>query len=390
MNLLIVNISVILSLVFFIGQSEADDNEIYRIGTTTALTGPTKALGLGMVRGMNAHFREINTLGGIHNRLIQFTVLDDGYNPISAKKQMQKLVDQYNVLAVVGNVGTPTAKETVPIALKHEVPLLGVLSGAGILRKKPPDRYVFNYRASYEDEMKAIMNTLLDNGFSVSEIAFFTQNDSFGSSGYEAGLLALNARGFTKTDDMIHVRYSRNTLNVQEALVEIITAKRTPRAIIIVGTYGPAAYFIQLAKKLLPDVLFFNISFVGSHALAKALNGCCSKVYVSQVVPPLDGELQAVMNYKKAICPLKKNCQFDDISFEGYLVASMLTEAMKKVSGNVSREKLIHAFETMGSLDIGIGKNLHFSKMNHQGSHQVWLTKIDGKKVVSSEWGSFR
>ncbi len=379
-------ITSIIALVLVLFSPVHAEQSSIMLGTTTALTGPAKDLGLAMVKGMRAHFNEVNLAGGLYGRNIELIALDDGYHPASSRVQMQKLIDEYGVLAVVGNVGTPTAKVTVPLANANNVPLIGAFTGAGLLRQQPPDRYIVNYRASYEEETAAIINAILEQGIHAEQIAFFTQHDSYGDAGYQGAIKALREKGYAEGERLTHARYPRNTLDIEEALVEIITAKNTPRAVIIVGTYGPAARFIRQANMVLPDTLFFNISFVGADALARELKGCCDNVYISQVVPPLDNELSATAAYRRSLTLKDSNGTEDYVSFEGYLVARIVTAAIRQAGPDVNRDSFIDAIETFHELDIGIGEKIKFGKDDHQGSHHVWLTRIHGKRVVAADW----
>src|SRR5262249_48822731 len=65
------------------------------------------------------------------------------------------------VFGVVGNVGTPTAVVALPYALERKMLFFGAFTGAGLLRSDPPDRYVFNYRASYAEETAATVHYLV-------------------------------------------------------------------------------------------------------------------------------------------------------------------------------------------------------------------------------------
>jgi ABC-type branched-subunit amino acid transport system substrate-binding protein len=366
------------------------ESTVLKFGTTTALTGPAKALGKAMVKGMQAYFKEVNASGGISGRTFELIALDDGYDPRSAELQMKKLIEDYNVLAVIGNVGTPTATKTVPLANRHNVPLIGAFTGASLLRKRPPDRYIVNYRASYDEEMATIVNALLDQDIHPERIAFFTQDDSYGDAGYQGAIKALKKHGFRDDQKLAHGRYTRNTLHVEEGLAEIINAKLRPRAVIMVGTYGPTAKFIRTAQKILPETLFVSISFVGAHALAQELNGCCDDVFVSQVVPPITTDLPAVRAFKKAFKKYYDGHAKSHVSLEGYLVAKLVTEAVRQADTPVTRESLIDTLESLHELDIGIGINLSYSAEEHQGSHHVWLTRIDDTNVVASEWALLR
>ena len=136
------------------------DTEI-QFGISAALSGPTKELGQNMKRGIEAAFREANANGGVHGRQLRLIAADDGYEPARAADTMKQLFEKDQVFGVVGNVGTPTAVVALPSALQRKMLFFGAFTGAGLLRSDPPDRYVFNYRASYAEETEAMVHYLV-------------------------------------------------------------------------------------------------------------------------------------------------------------------------------------------------------------------------------------
>lgn len=212
------------------------------LGMSTALTGPAVDLGLNMKAGVDAALNEINTAGGIHGRRVELVALDDGYEPVRTVPNMRLLIEQHNVVAVIGNVGTPTAVAAIPIALEQRTPFFGAYTGAGVLRRSPPDRYVINYRASYAEETAAMVKALIKTGgLKPEEIAFFTQRDAYGDAGYVGGIISLKAHGLNDESHVVHGRYERNSLAVENGLADILQADSPVKAVIMVGAYAPCA-----------------------------------------------------------------------------------------------------------------------------------------------------
>ena len=131
------------------------------LGMSTALSGPAGDLGKNMKQGVLVGLERANQAGGIHGRSLKLIALDDGYEPTRTAPNMRKLIEKEKVLAVIGNVGTPTAIAAVPIANEQKTLLFAPFTGAGVLRKNPPDRYVINYRASYAEETAAMIDALI-------------------------------------------------------------------------------------------------------------------------------------------------------------------------------------------------------------------------------------
>ena len=375
-------VSALIASTFGLSAVHADE---INIGMSTALTGPAQALGQGMKRGVEAYFNQANK-AGINGNTIKLIALDDGYEPAKAGPNMRKLIDENKVLAVMGNVGTPTAIVSVPIANEKKTLLFGAFTGAGVLRQSPPDRYIINYRASYAEETAAMIDGLMSSGIKVEEIAFFTQNDGYGDAGYKGAMKALKAKGVANPEKLVHGRYTRNTLNVEDGLGTILDSEVEPKAIIMVGAYAPCAKFIKMAKEDLPAAKFLNVSFVGSTALANALGDKGDGVIVTQVVPHYNSDYATVKEYREALKAFDASAKPGFVSLEGYLVAKLFVEGMQNAGSKPTRETIIDGLESLSSPKVDIGSKVGFSKTEHQASHKLWPTRIKDGKFVAFMW----
>jgi ABC-type branched-subunit amino acid transport system substrate-binding protein len=358
------------------------------LGMSTALSGPTAELGQEMQRGVLAGLERANRAGGIRGRRLRLFTLDDGYEPARTAPNMRRLIEEEGVLAIVGNVGTPTAIASLPLAREHRTLLLAPFSGAGVLRREPPERYVINYRASYAEEIAAMVDALIGiGGLRPEEIAFFTQRDGYGDAGYVGGFAALKKHGLTDEGGVLHVRYQRNTLAVENALADLLLADPLPRAVIMVGAYAPCARFIRLSRESGLDALFLNVSFVGSSALARELGSAVDRVLVTQVVPdPLDTSLPLVREYRADLRRTAPSAAPTFISLEGYVAARILLAALERLEGTPGRETLIDSLEGLGTFDLGLGRPLRLAPGEHQASRAVWPTRLAGGRFVPFDW----
>lgn len=358
------------------------------MGMSTALSGPAADLGVNMKLGVDVAFAEVNGGGGIDGRHIRLLALDDGYEPARTIINMRQLIEGENVLGVIGNVGTPTAIAAVPIANGSQTPFLGAYTGAGGLRRNPPDRYVINFRASYAEETTAMVDGLIQYaGVRPSEIAFFTQRDGYGDAGFVGGIQALKRHGLSNENQVVHGRYERNTLAVELALAEIMLHKVPPKAIIMVGAYAPCARFIRLANALDYEGLFLNVSFVGSLSLARELADQSSGVIITQVVPHPDSPLPIATRYRNAMQEYSPDgSRYSFGSFEGYISAQVVLSALRSEEFKGGRESLISALESLGNFRIGLQQTLRLTPTQHQASHMVWPTMLVNGKVVPISW----
>jgi branched-chain amino acid transport system substrate-binding protein len=357
-----------------------------RVGMSTALSGPASGLGQGMRAGVEAYFKLVNASGGVHGRALELVALDDQYEPSKAAPNVRRLIDEEHVLAIVGNVGTPTAVVTVPIVNEKKVPFFGAFTGAGVLRKTPPDRYVFNVRASYADETaEMIRGLLLDRKLKPQELGFFTQDDAYGDAGYQGALKALSAHGFKAPESLPLGRYPRNTLDVEDGLARLLDPRVKLRAVIVVGAYKPAAKFIRLAKRYGMRALFANVSFVGSAELLSELGPDAEGVVITQVVPHWSGELPVLKEYRAS------GLAGNFVSLEGFLVGRAFAEVLRAAGPEPTSEAFVRAAESGAELDLGLNSRLSLSPTRHGLSSSVWPTVIkNGAFQEFSSWSELR
>jgi len=355
-----------------------------KIGMSGALSGPAQALGQGMKAGIEAYFARVNAAGGVAGRTLRLVALDDGYEPARAGTNVRKLIDEDKVFAILGNPGTPTAAVAVPIANERHVPFFGAFTGAGLLRKSPPDRYVINFRASYAQETRSMVRGLVsERGIRPEDIAFFTQNDAYGDAGYAGGVAALKALGYADAERLPHARYPRNTVDVEGAVAELLDPTTHARAVIMVGAYKPCAKFIRLARRHGLTAVFVNVSFVIGDSLLRELGPDGEGVIVTQVVPPYDSGLPAVLEYRAAM-PADA---VGFVSLEGFLAARAFVEGLRRAGPDASAERFIDALESAGPLDLGLGQNVEMSKTRHQLSDRVWPTIVEnGRFRALTTW----
>jgi branched-chain amino acid transport system substrate-binding protein len=366
--------------------SPAGQQETLAIGMSTVLSGSAKDLGLGMRAGLECAFGEYNRSLAADKPALRLVALDDGYEPDRCAPNMRQLIEREQVLAIVGNVGTPTAIAAVPIAVQSRTPFFGAFTGAGVLRKDPPERYVINYRASYAEETAAMVDGLMRCGLAPEEVAFFTQRDGYGDSGFNGGIATLKKHGLKSEAGVVHGRYERNTLAVDGALAEILLAATPPRAVIMVGTYAPCAAFIEHARAAKFTPLFLNVSFVGADSLMRALRGAGEGVAVTQVVPHYASDLPLCREYRAALALCASRSEPSSVSLEGYIVGRIFCRALRSIQAQPTRENLVDGLLSMGTFDLGLGAQLSLSQAEHQASHKVWLSVIRDGQVLPFEW----
>jgi len=339
------------------------------LGQSAAFSGPAAQLGIQLHAGAKLYFDQLNAQGGIGGRQVEIRNLDDGYEPARCEENTRKLLEA-DVAALFAYVGTPTSIAALPLATKAKVPFIAPFTGAMALRL-PFNRYAFHVRASYNDETALIVKQLHHVG--ITKVAVFYQNDAYGKAGLDgvqAALASLNLK------PVAVATVERNSVDVAAAVATINAA--APEAVVQISAYKSCAAYIRAARKAGYGGGFYNVSFVGTQALADELGKDGAGVVVSQVVPsPYVGSKAISREFAEAVRKSNGAVQANFSSMEGYLSAKVLAEGLRRSGGKGGADALISAMESINGQPFG-GFNVNFSKTDHVASTFVEMSMLTG------------
>jgi ABC-type branched-subunit amino acid transport system substrate-binding protein len=346
--------------------AQAQDDRIV-LGQSAAFTGPAAQLGIQFHAGAKLYFDQLNAQGGVGRRAIEIRQLDDGYEPDRCAANTTKLIDE-DVFALFGYIGTPTSVAALPLAIKARMPFFAPFTGAMALRD-PFSKTTFHLRASYNDETALIVKQLTNLG--LKKIAVFYQNDAYGKAGLDGVTLALAVQNLKP---VALATVERNSVDVASAVATINAA--APDAVVQVSAYKSCAAYIRAARKAGFGGTFYNVSFVGTQALADELGKDGAGVVVSQVVPSPYNPARPIA--REFVDAVKKSgtVQANFSSMEGYLAAKVFAEGLRR-GGKPNRESLISGLESINDQSFG-GFVVTFSPTNHVASKFVELSMLTG------------
>lgn len=348
------------------------------LGQSAALSGPTAVLGKQMNAGASLYFDYINKQGGVFGRKIELKALDDMYEPEEAVRNTKKLIEEDRVFALFGYVGTPTSQAVMPLVNQARIPFFAPFTGAQSLRD-PQSRYVFHVRAGYEEETAAIVRQIRTTGLKRIVVVF--NDDAYGRaglSGVEHAIKALPADSGVQL--VAQESVIRNTVEIGDAMQTAMKAK--PDAVVLISAYRTVGAFVKEALRRGYSGQFYNVSFVGTQALAKEVGPQGSGVIISQVMPhPGNATLPVVREYLRLLQAAGKQNDFDYASIEGFIAAKSFVEGLRRAGKDLTRERLVTALETMRNVDLG-GYIVQFSPESHVGSKFVEMTIINSRGVV--------
>ena len=353
------------------GVARAQSEGRIVLGQSAAFSGPAAQLGIQFNQGAKLFFDQLNAAGGVGKRMVEIRTLDDGYEPDRCAENTRKLIAD-DVFALFGYVGTPTSLAAAPLFNQAKVPFFAPFTGAESLRQ-PFNRLVFHVRASYYDETALIVRQLVNLG--IKKIAVFHQNDAYGKAGLDGVNKALAEHKLPLAGA---ATVERNSVDVAAAVEKLVAAK--PDAVVQIAAYGASAAFVRAARKAGFGGTFYNVSFVGTQALADELGKDGAGVVVSQVVPsPYQPSRQITREFLDAIKKAGDKVQPNYSSMEGFLAARIFTEGLRQAaaSGKISRDSFISGMEGLGSQVIS-GFPVSFGPNDHTASTFVEMSMLTG------------
>jgi len=380
-----------------------------RIGMSAALKGTASGLGTELYRGAQAYYDEVNLRGGVHGRAITVVALDDNYEPNPCIKNTIQLLEKEQVFALSNYVGTPTLTRALPVIKRYaeqQVVLVGNFTGAQPQREAPYADQVFNIRASYRQEMMALVERFWSLG--ARSFGVYYQIDAYGRSGTDGVARGLAQHGARITAEATYPRGAKFTDDMTPAVQAV--QKAGVDVVLCTGAYQGCGAFVRSARDAGFTAPISNVSFVGSDAMLKLLvqhgktNGrdYTRALVNSQVVPAYDdltlpgvAEYRTLMERHNPAVPealRDPNYGVQRVSFislEGFVNAKVLVEALRRAGPQPTRASFRQALESLRSFDLGIGAALTFGPEKHQGLDSVYFTRVEGERWVPiADWAA--
>src|SRR5262249_23953685 len=181
-----------------------------------------------------------------------------------------QLLDREKVFLLSNYVGTPTLVRALPVMKQYadqQVVLVGNFTGAQPQREAPYVDQVFNVRASYRQEMQAVVERFWQTG--ARRFGVYYQIDAYGRSGTDRVARALAARG---ARIVAEATYGRGAAFNEDMATAVATLREAHCDVVLcTGAYQGCAAFIRSARDAGFAVPISNVSFVGSDAMLTLL-----------------------------------------------------------------------------------------------------------------------
>ena len=319
----------------------ASDREI-KLGQSTPLSGPASAFGAGAGRVVIGYFNMINEQGGINGRKINFTQLDNAYSAPKAVEQSRKLVEDVEVLAEVGTIGTVPNVAIQKYLNSKKVPQLFITAGGRRFNDPKAFPWTIPLYPDFETEGRVIGKYIL-NTKPDAKIGILFQNDDFGRD-YVKGLRA--GLGPRESQIIAQASYELADPTIDSQIVQLKAAGID--TLIEQSSAKAAAQSIRKVHELNWSPLHIiggstaSVETVLKPAGLEASKGLVTTQFLKQPGDPAWANDNEVTAYKEFLKKYAPSTNPDDYSvLVAYMNVHGVTLALKKCGEELTRTNLI-------------------------------------------------
>ena len=352
------------SLLLFLGLAAQAD---IVIGQSAPLSKANVSLGTDIRDGALAWFRKVNEGGGVNGQRVRLVTLDDENSAKMSGPNTERLIKDHGAMVLFGYASATLSTPALPLVEKYRIPLFAPFTGADAIHERKS--FVYTVRASYRDEMRAILT--MWSGVGLTRFAVVHYDDEVGRQNYDTVKEML---ADVKDAKAVSIPIQRNAMVPADTLERI---RRSDAQVIIYTTL--AEPIAEIVKRIKAGLLFYNmvaLSFAGNSQLRDALGRAGHGLAMAMVVPRYDdAALRVGREYREAMAAAGFG-KLSYASFESFLAAKALTEGLRRAGPSPTKDSFMKAMASVNRLDLG-GFELHFDRQSPHGSRFVQLAILD-------------
>ncbi|MEW6261463.1 MAG: ABC transporter substrate-binding protein [Thermodesulfobacteriota bacterium] len=343
--------------------------QVIRIGSWGPLSGPN-APWAAILRGAAAFFTQINHQGGLHGRQLKLVMFDDRSDPAVTEAGVRTLVEEKNVLAFVGGVGTASGLAVLDYLDEKRIPWVGMISGSGRFAV-PPRPAVFAVRPTDRDEASALVKYGVEV-LNHRRIAVVHDDGPFGQDGLAGVLRRLEMYNLAPAA-AIAVKNSDYDLKDKVQALE----QARPETVIMWLTPVQAAVLRREAAGLPGGgpVWMTNGSLADAALLDKMTDGLwAGTIFTTWSESPADPS-PLMEKYRRAHEEYAaRGDNWGAFFCAGFGFAEPLIEALRRCGPELGRERLVSELEGLKDFK-GVFGRISYGPRERQGQKELFIAQ---------------
>ncbi|TMC52149.1 MAG: hypothetical protein E6J20_13050 [Chloroflexi bacterium] len=365
------------------GASNSYAGKTIKIGAVLSITGAGGVYGPQSRDGAKLAMKQINASGGVNGAMIDITFEDDASDKATSQAKAQTLIEQNQVLALLGPTLSNSAVAVHPLAESLKTPVLAVsTTGIHIVPdcnwtaanpNTTPCKYVFRDSLGEQTAIPDNIKSYSSDAHPKTGVLLVAQDDKFSSDG---GKIVQDTVGTYGIQLLKSIPFSKAEADLTPYVTQAVQLK--PDVIFITSLGGIPAKIMTAARNQGWQGQFlggngFNTATVSAQAGAAGKGArSASAWYIGNTFP---SNADFVSAYKA-----EYNKDPDQFAAQGYTGIKILADAAKR--GNLTftdmpgdRDKMRTAMESV-NIQTPLGP-FQFTS-DHDVKQTVWVIEMDG------------
>jgi len=367
-------------------EQQEPEKETYKVGALFSTTGAASNLGVPEKNTVQMMVDEINAAGGVNGHPLQVIIYDDETNSDRCATMANRLIEQDQVLAIVGPTTSGNSLSILDIVTTAKIPLVSCAASIQIVTPVEERYWIFKTPQADKEAVAEIYAYLQDEGY--SKIAIITATSGFGAGGRDILLADAAAYGLTIVDDQV---FDEGDTSMQSQLTHI---KGTDaEAVVCWSTDKEGAMVARDMSTLNMEIPLFCSHGIANRAFidqaGEAANGVifpAGKLLFVDEVPDTDPQKDTLVSYRDSYEALYGAGTVNTFGGHAYDALSMVVMALEDLEEGLSlaesRAAIRDSLEQITNF-AGTGGVFTMSPTDHLGMQPGSLAMIE---IVDGEW----
>lgn len=347
------------------------------VGGFTPVTGPVPFYSI-LTDAADAFFQQLNEKGGIKGWKVNYSRLDDGYEPARSVAVTRRLVEETKIFALVAPVGTATSVAVIPYAKEKGVPMIGPIGGSSKFFAEPN---IFALLPDYAWSASSNAEYALGD-LKLKRLALLWENDELGRSAKRGFDIFIQSKGVTAVES---VPFEVKTTDFSPHIRRVMDANAD--GVILFGSNANLAAALKAADRQGFKSTWFAPFFTADPSTYKLAGDLLNGVYFSSWLMPVDSDDAAIKTYRDSVAKYYPKNPIGVFGLNGWSNAALFAVAFEKLlaSGKpLTRANLIAVLDQLKDAQVGGARNVSFVPGDHRGTRQEGIIRAEngGFKLV--------
>lgn len=360
------------------------DVETFNVGLAISMSGGTALFGEGAKKGAELAIKEFNEAGGFEGKKANLVLYDDEAKPEKSVEVVQKLINQDNIVALIGPANSGNALAHIQFTQEAKIPEVVPVATATQITQEYKDaakNYIFRVAPLDGVQVSVILKELLQIQ-GLTKIGVIHDTEGYGQGGRED--IVKQMKETYNMEPTVISAFDPKELNLEPSIREMNNAG--VEAVIFYGLAPQAAKLLEARYNEGLNAPIYATWAMGDPTVVNLVGDLAKNdLYFTQSFT-IDQSEKAKAFHEKIVETYGEDV-FPIASAQGYDSAKLILDAIKKVG--LDGEKIRDQIESFTDFEgVTAIKPAAFTKDNHEafGINEVFIAKYnDDLQIVAAD-----